>query len=193
MAMASLHSSRLPGTTSKRRGNAVVVALFAVAVVLALLVGANGAAGEELAFTARLDWRSEGEIYQVWFHREFDGLLRPIAPMELDGDAAAVALLGGVAVLCAAKTQIGLPDWSVAVGACSLSRSDGTLVIDIECGGTQRVCEGTWQVRDGTGAFAGVAGSGRTSAHLVEPMPMPWFWTGPVVGYTELRGTLIVP
>jgi hypothetical protein len=158
-----------------------------------LLVGASSAAGQELAFTARVDWRSEGEIYQVWFHREFDGLLRPTAPMELGGDPEAVALLRDATVLCSAMTQIGLPDWSVGMGSCSLSRPDGTLVIDIECGGTQRICEGTWQVRDGTGAFAGVAGSGSTSAHLVEPMPMPWFWTGPVVGYTELRGTLIVP
>ena len=156
------------------------------------LFGTGTVAAGELALTARLDWRSEGEIRQVWFHREFDGQLLPRAPLRIAGDDAA-AVFSGVAVSCDAHTEIGLPDWSVTSATRVLERPDANLAIEIECNGTQASCEGEWRVIVATGAFAGFSGSGRTVGHLVDPMPLPWFWNGPALGYTELFGTIITP
>jgi hypothetical protein len=161
-------------------------------VVLPLLVAAGSAAADDVALAARLDWRSEGEIRQVWFHREFEGLLLPRAPLEVAG-AAAAALLSGVSVACSAITKIGLPDWSTGSAICVLDRAGSRLGFEFECNGTQLRCEGPWRVIEASGDFAGITGSGRTFGYLVDPMPMPWFWNGPVLGYTELRGTLVTP
>lgn len=160
-------------------------------IALPLILVAGGAAAEELTLTARLDWRSEGEIRQVWFHREFDGLLLPRAPLETGGDAA--VLLSGVSVACSAINKIGLPDWSAASAICVLERAGSRLSFEFECSGTQSHCEGPWRIVEATGVFDGITGSGQAFGYLVDPVPLPWFWNGPVLGYTELRGTLVTP
>jgi hypothetical protein len=165
-----------------------------LAAFTSLLAGQRLVSAAEFEFRARFDWRSDGEIYQVWFHREFDGRLVQTMPIELEGDPVLQDLLAGVSVECTAKTQIGLPDWSVTTGACVLSRDIGEVVIEvIDCRGTQKRCEGEWRIVSGTGAFSSLTGSGSLVGNLVDPDPLPWFWNGPTLGYNELRGTIIIP
>ena len=76
------------------------------------------------------DWRSEGEIYQVWFHREFHGRLLQTAPITLDAGPALQTLLEGINIECTADTSIGLPNWSVTTGLCTLSRANGAVTIE---------------------------------------------------------------
>ena len=165
-----------------------------LAALAALLLGLPQAAGAELPFNARFDWQSEGDIYQVWFHREFDGRLVQTAPIQISGDPVLVELLEGVSVDCTAKTQIGLPNWSVATGICALSRGGSQVIIEvIDCTGTQKLCEGYWRIIDATGEFVGLSGSGTMVGRLLEPNPLPWFYNGPTVGYNELWGTITIP
>jgi hypothetical protein len=174
-----------PAATSDRRPG---FRLIQAALLALAALPAGKAAAEDYRLTARLDWRSQGEIHQVWFHREFDGLLLPIAPVAIGGDDGAVALLENAEVVCSAFTKVGLPNWSVATAQCALRTNGGVLTIAIACDGTHAQCAGDWRVVDGDGVFRRAEGGGETSGHLVDPMPLPWFWDGPIVGYTELRG-----
>ncbi len=168
--------------------------LIAGLLVSATLLGGHGAAAADYELTARFDWRSEGEIYQVWFHREFDGLLLQTAPLQVEAGPVVRNLLDGVTVVCNAHTAIGLPNWSVTTGTCTLTQPNGTVTLEVEdCSGTQKLCQGTWSIIGGTGDFANFTGGGTTEGHLVEPDPLPWLWDGPTAGFNILRGTLTIP
>jgi hypothetical protein len=148
----------------------------------------------EVPFNVRLDWRSEGEIFQVWFHREFNGRLVPTSPIAINTEANLRGLLLEASIDCRAHAKIGLPNWSTTTGSCTFSRADGVLVIEIvECIGTQASCRGAWRIAMATGAFAGVSGSGSVQGYLVDPSPLPWFWNGPVVGFNLLEGVVNTP
>lgn len=155
---------------------------------------ARPAAATDYPFTARFDWRSVGEIYQVWLHREFDGLLVQTAPIELEAGPELQRLLADLMVECTAITAIGLPNWSTTEGICTLSRPNGSATLVVEnCTGTQKRCEGTWQITGGTGDFANLTGEGTVVGNLVEPDPLPWFWTGETRGYNILTGFIAIP
>jgi hypothetical protein len=152
------------------------------------------AAAADYQFTARFDWQSQGDIYQVWLHRRFNGLLIQTAPIQLDAGPELQALLAGISVECTAITDVGLPNWSVTRGTCTLSRPEGAVELNVEnCTGTQKLCEGTWRIVSGTGAFVDMRGTGTVTGHLLEPDPLPWLWNGPTVGYNELIGTITIP
>lgn len=167
----------------------------AAASLLSLLVAwSTGASAADYPFSARFDWWSEGEITQVWFHREFHGRLLQSAPITLDAGSVLRDLLGGIRIECMADTSIGLPNWSVTTGVCTLSRENGAVTIEvIECAGTQKLCEGNWRITSGTGDFAHLTGSGTVEGHLVEPDPLPWTWNGPTAGFNILSGFITIP
>ena len=159
-----------------------------------LLAGAPTADATEIPFNIRFDWRSEGEIFQVWFHREFNGRLVPTRPLSIDTGPALGLLLRDAAIDCRARARIGLPNWSATTGECTFGRRDGSLVIEIvDCTGTQAACSGEWRISGATGVFAGMSGSGAVRGYLVEPSPLPWFWNGPVVGFNLLEGRVNTP
>jgi len=159
-----------------------------------LLSSGSSVSAADYEFSVRFDWRSEGEIYQVWFHREFDGLLVQTAPLEIAAGPELQSLLDGVAIECLAHTEIGLPNWSVTTGTCTLTQPSGTVTLEVaDCRGTQKLCEGTWRIIAATGDFSELTGEGTTSGHLVEPDPLPWLWNGPTTGFNILRGAITIP
>jgi hypothetical protein len=172
-----------------------ITARRAAASIFALVAAwSTGASAADHPFSARFDWRSEGEIKQVWFHREFHGRLLQTAPITLDAGPALQTLLAGISIECTADTSIGLPNWSVTTGLCTLSRENGAVTIEvIECAGTQKLCEGSWRIVSGTGDFARLSGSGTVEGHLVEPDPLPWLWNGPTSGFNILTGFISIP
>lgn len=166
----------------------------AVAGAILLLCSSLPATAEEFRIEARFDWVTEGDIYQVWFHREFDGNLIQTEPVQVDSSARIEGLLADVAVACSAHAAIGLPDWSTTSGICVLRNAASTLTIEIdECAGTQSQCEGRWQIVESSGAMAGAAGSGVALVRLVDPSPLPWLYNGPVVGFSILNGVVDLP
>ena len=159
-----------------------------------MLIGIPAAQAAEIPVSIRFDWRSEGEIVQVWFHREFNGRLVPTRPLSIDTGPSLGLLLRESAVDCSAHAKIGLPNWSTTTGECTFGRPDGSLVIEIvECTGTQAACSGEWRITAATGVFAGISGSGAVHGYLVEPSPLPWFWNGPVIGFNLLEGLVNTP
>lgn len=151
-------------------------------------------AAADYAFNARFDWRSEGDIYQVWLHRRFNGILVQTQPIQIDAGPEITALLSGLTVQCDAITDIGLPNWSVTHGTCTLSRADGQVTMAVEeCSGTQKLCQGHWRITDGTGAYARMTGEGTVTGHLIYPDPLPWLWNDETRGYNELVGTITIP
>ena len=170
------------------------LATGAVIAFAALILSNHRASAEDFEFSARFDWRSEGEIYQVWLHREFNGRLLQAAPITLDAGPTLQELLEGISIECTAHTKIGLPNWSVTTGVCLLSRPGGGVEIEvIDCGGTQKLCEGAWRIISGTGEYRSLSGSGSVTGHLLEPDPLPWLWNGPTAGFNELRGVITIP
>jgi len=168
--------------------------LVGTSAFVSFIVAGSGLSAADYEFSVRFDWRSEGKIHQVWFHREFDGLLVQTAPLEVDAGPELQGLLAGVAIECLAHTAIGLPNWSVTTGTCTLSQPNGTVTLEVEdCRGTQKLCEGTWQIIAATGDFSELTGGGTNSGHLVEPNPLPWLWSGPTSGFNILSGVITIP
>jgi len=159
-----------------------------------LVLGWRIAAAAEYEFVARFEWQSEGEIRQVWFHREFDGRLFQTSPIEVDSAPLILALLEDVSLDCEAHAAFGLPNWSEISSSCILSNANGELTVEVtECAGTHKGCEGTWHFGDGFGRLTDAEGQGVVRSYLLEPSPLPWLYNGPIIGYSELRGVILLP